>query len=155
MRVADLMITPPVTVSPEATARRAARRMDDEAVGCVLVTEDGNLRGIVTDRDLVLRALAAGAEPDIPVSELMSAPAVTVDVTDDIEAAYRAFRRSGVRRLPVLDGHRLVGLLAVDDLFLDVLQRLFDLLGPVSWSALREGGPDTAGTPIRPLRSPP
>lgn len=141
MRVGDLMITPPVTVPPRATVRQAAGRMDDEAVGCVLVADHEVLHGIVTDRDLVVRALAADADPQTRVSELMSAPAVTVDVTEDLAAAYRAFRRTGVRRLPVLDGDRLVGLLAVDDLFLDVLQRLCDLLGPVSWSALREGSP--------------
>ncbi|WP_371494693.1 CBS domain-containing protein [Kitasatospora sp. NBC_00374] len=79
----------------------------------------------------------------------MSAPAVTVDATDDLETAYRAFRRAGVRRLPVVDRHRLVGLLAVDDLFLDVSQHLSDLLGPLSFSALREGsaGPGPAAHP--------
>jgi CBS domain-containing protein len=152
MRVADLMITPPVTVTPQTTARQAALRMDQEAVGCVLVAEKDTLRGVVTDRDLAVRLLATAGEPDTPVSRVMSAPAVTVDVADDVDEAYRAFRRSGVRRLPVLDGDRLVGLLSVDDLLLDVLQRLFDLLGPVSWSALREGSPGP-GAPVQPLRS--
>ncbi|MEU9126909.1 CBS domain-containing protein [Kitasatospora sp. NPDC048540] len=149
MRVADLMITPPIAVLPTATVRQAARRMDEEAVGCVLVAEDATLHGVLTDRDLVVRALAPGADPETPVFEFMSAPAVTVDVTDDLETAYRVLRRTGVRRLPVLDGARLVRLLAVDDLFLDVLQRLSDLLGPLSFSALREGsaGPGPAAHP--------
>ncbi|MCX4744740.1 CBS domain-containing protein [Kitasatospora sp. NBC_01287] len=141
MRVSELMVTPPVTVPPQATARLAAIRMTEEAVGCVLVAEDDRLLGIVTDRDLVVRGLAGAAEPDTTVAELMSATMVTIEATADLETAYRALRRTGVRRLPVLDGHRLVGLLTVDDLLLDVLYRLFDLLGPVSWSALREGGP--------------
>ncbi|WP_329560487.1 CBS domain-containing protein [Kitasatospora sp. NBC_01266] len=141
MKVSELMATPPVTVPPQATARLAALRMTEEAVGCVLVAEDDRLLGIVTDRDLVVRSVAGAAEPDAPVTELMSASVVTVDAADDLDSAYRTLRRSGVRRLPVLDGHRLVGLLAVDDLLLDVLSRLFDLLGPVSWSAMREGGP--------------
>ncbi|MGE7434284.1 CBS domain-containing protein [Kitasatospora sp. NPDC001175] len=141
MRVADLMTAPPVTVTPHTTARDAARRMDEEAVGCVLVAEGGTLHGVLTDRDLVVRALARNADPATRVSELMSAPVVTLDTTDDLAAAYRAFRRTGVRRLPVLDGYRLAGVLTIDDLFLDVLQNLADLLGPVSWSALREGSP--------------
>ncbi|WP_405009774.1 CBS domain-containing protein [Kitasatospora sp. NBC_01539] len=153
MKVADLMIAPPVTVPPEATARQAAGRMAAEAVGCLLVADGQTLHGVVTDRDLVLRALAEGAAPDVPVSELMSVPAVTVGAAEDLETAYRVFRRTGVRRLPVLDGHRLVGLLAVDDLLLDVLERLFDLLGPISWSALREHGQAAGSPPIRPLRS--
>ncbi|BFV55400.1 hypothetical protein KCMC57_up05040 [Kitasatospora sp. CMC57] len=151
MKVAELMITPPVTVPPETTARQAAARMAAEAVGCVLVADGGALCGIVTDRDLVLRALATTAGPDTRVSQLMSAPAVTVEAAQDVEVAYRTFRRTGVRRLPVLDEHRLVGVLALDDLLLDVLYRLFDLLGPISWSALHEGGPDADAPPIRSL----
>ncbi|MFJ2782013.1 cyclic nucleotide-binding/CBS domain-containing protein [Kitasatospora sp. NPDC087315] len=109
MRIADVMITPPVTVPPRATARQAARRVETEAVGCVLVAGDDTLHGVVTDRGLAVRVLSTGTDPETPVSEFMSAPAVTVDATDDLEAAYRVFRRAGVRRLPVLDGHRPVG----------------------------------------------
>jgi signal-transduction protein with cAMP-binding, CBS, and nucleotidyltransferase domain len=129
--------------------------MAEEAVGCVLVAGPDGVRGVLTDRDLALRVLAAGLAPDTPVSELMSAPVTTVDAADDLGTAYRVFRRKGVRRLPVLDGGRLVGLLSVDDLFLDVLQRLEDLLGPLSWSTLREGaaGPGAVGPPPDHLRS--
>lgn len=69
----------------------------------------------------------------------MTSSVITIRTTDDIHAVYRAFRRSGVRRLPVLDGHGLlVGLLTVDDLFLDVFQRLADVLGPIAWTVLRD-----------------
>ncbi|WP_406259854.1 hypothetical protein OH779_01380 [Actinacidiphila glaucinigra] len=68
-----------------------------------------------------------------------------MDVTDDIIAdAYRTFRRCGVRRLPVLEGHRLVGVPTVDDLFLDVFQHLADLLGPVAGTVLKEPPGDGA-----------
>ncbi|GAA4990017.1 hypothetical protein GCM10025734_16630 [Kitasatospora paranensis] len=150
MRIADLMITPPVTVPLHATARHAAARMAEQSVGCVLVTGPDGLHGVLTDRDLALRTLAAGLGPDTPVSGLMSAPVTTVDAADDLGTAYRTFRRTGVRRLPVLGGGRLVGLLSVDDLFLDVLQRLEDLLGPLSWSTLREGAAGPAPRGRRP-----
>ncbi|WP_344439746.1 CBS domain-containing protein [Kitasatospora nipponensis] len=133
------MTSPPVVVAPRVTVRQAAQRMDEEAVGCLLVADGEHLCGVVTDRDLALRALARGLDATAPVAELMSTPVVTLDVTDDLETAYRLFRRSGVRRLPVLDDHRPVGMLAVDDLFRDVLQHLADLLGPISWSVLHEG----------------
>ncbi len=139
MKISDLMISPPVTVAPDASVRAAALRMDERSVGSVLVAEDGTLRGVLTDRDVVVRAVAPGLPVDATtVAEVMSAHPVTVDVTDSVDAAYRAFRRSGVRRLPVLDGHRLVGVLTIDDLFLDVFQRFADLLGPVSWSTVQE-----------------
>ncbi len=143
MKVSALMTAPPVTVSPQASAQQAALRMAEQAVGCVLVAEHDRLQGILTDRDLVVRAMAGGLHPETPVTELMSTPVSTVAATDDIDTAYGAFRRGGVRRLPVLDGDRLVGVLAIDDLFRDVLQRLADLLGPVSWSVLRDSRPES------------
>ncbi|WP_245984319.1 CBS domain-containing protein [Streptomyces tateyamensis] len=141
------MTTPPVVVAPRTAARQAALRMDDEAVGCLLVAEGEHLCGILTDRDLAILTLGRGLAPDTPVSEFMSTPVVTLDVADDLETAYRLFRRSGLRRLPVLDGERPVGLLAVDDLFRDVLQRLADLLGPISWSVLRDDHPGPVEQP--------
>ncbi|MEU1629490.1 CBS domain-containing protein [Streptomyces sp. NPDC020096] len=94
---------------------------------------------MLTDRDVVVRAVATGLPTDTTtVAELMSAHPVTVDVTDSVDAAYRALRTSVARRLPVADGHRLVGVLTVDYLFLDAFQRFADLLGPVSWSTLHE-----------------
>ncbi len=139
MKVSELMISPPVTVSPGTSVRGAAIKMDEDGVGSVLVADDGRLRGVLTDRDVVVRVVAPGLEPDENTAgELMSAPPVTVDATDSVDAAYQTFRRCGVRRLPVVDGHRLVGVLTVDDLMLDVFQRFADLLGPVAWSMLRE-----------------
>ncbi|MEV5379339.1 CBS domain-containing protein [Streptomyces nondiastaticus] len=139
------MTTPAVTVSHRATAAEAAVRMTEEAVGCVMITDGDTLYGVLTDRDLVVRGLANAAGPDEPVTNLMSAAVVTVSASDDVDVAYRLYRREDIRRLPVLDAGRLVGVLTVDDLFADALQRLADLLGPVSWSALREQadrGPD-------------
>ncbi|MEV8100697.1 CBS domain-containing protein [Kitasatospora sp. NPDC085879] len=142
MRVSDLMISPPVTVAPDSTAAEAARLMDGQAIGCVLVADSRALLGVLTDRDLVVRVLAGGADPHTSVARLMSAPALTVDADDDLAAAYRTFRRTGVRRLPVLRDGTPVGVITVDDLFLDVLQRFADLLGPVSRSTLREDAGD-------------
>ena len=78
-------------------------------MGSVLVVEEGTLRGIVTDHGIAVRGLGAGLPPPPAVDAVMSAEMVTVDAADDVQTAYRTFRRSGVRRLPVLDGHRLVG----------------------------------------------
>lgn len=138
MKVSALMTAPPVTVGLRATAREAALRMEEQAVGCVLVTEGGRLHGILTDRDIALRAVAHATGYEAPVAGTMSSPVITVDASDDLECAYHLFRRHDIRRLPVLDDGRPVGILTIDDLFCDALQRLADLLTPVSWSALRE-----------------
>jgi len=136
--VGRLMSAPPVTVTPDVSLAEATRRMAEAAVGSLLVVEDGALRGIVTDRDLALRGLGEGLPLGSRVDAVMSPRVVTLDAGDELHAAYRAFRRTGVRRLPVLDGGRPVGVLTLDDLLLDVFRRLADLLGPVAWSVLRE-----------------
>ncbi|MEU4849128.1 CBS domain-containing protein [Streptomyces gilvosporeus] len=132
------MSAPAVAVPARTHLREAARRMDAYDVGCVLVTDGGELCGIVTDRDLAVRVLTRGLDAGTRVDEVMTRPVTTVAATDDIHVAYRAFRRSGVRRLPVLDGRRVVGVLAVDDLLMDVFLRIGDLLGPVAWSVVKE-----------------
>ena len=148
MKVSAIMSSPAVAVPPGTSLAEAARQMDANGVGSVVVIEGGALRGIVTDRDLAVRGLAGGLDREARVDELMSPQVITVNVADDLHVAYRAFRGLGVRRLPVLDGPRVVGMLTVDDLLLDVFQRLADLLGPVAWSILEEPpGPPSAEWP--------
>ncbi|MFJ6783227.1 cyclic nucleotide-binding/CBS domain-containing protein [Streptomyces yangpuensis] len=138
MKVSDAMATPAVRVTGSTAVRDAARHMGMHGVGCLAVTEGEELLGIVTDRDIALRGVAAGLDLDDPVREIMTAPVVTIGAGDDIGAAYRTFRTSGVRRLPVLAGQRVVGMLTVDDLLMDVFRRVADLLGPIAWSVLDE-----------------
>nr|WSX48742.1 CBS domain-containing protein [Streptomyces sp. NBC_00974] len=132
------MSAPAVTISARTPIGEVARQMGEYGIGSVVVTEGGALRGIVTDRDLAMRALVRGLDVDEPVDAVMTSPVITVNATDDLHEAYRTFRRTGVRRLPVLDGHQVVGMLTVDDLLMDVFQRVADLLGPVAWSVLEE-----------------
>ncbi|AWN30594.1 CBS domain-containing protein [Streptomyces sp. NEAU-S7GS2] len=138
------MSAPAVAVPIGTRLRQVARQMEEYGVGCLVVTDGGTLRGIVTDRDLAVRMLAKGLDAEERVDAVMTLHVITVDVTDDIHVAYRTFRDSGVRRLPVVDGHRPVGMLTVDDLLMDVFQRVGDLLGPVAWSMLEgPSGPCT------------
>ncbi|WP_312631739.1 CBS domain-containing protein [Streptomyces noursei] len=134
MNVSKVMSAPAVAVPVGTHLREAARQMEEYGVGCLVVTDGGRLQGIVTDRDLAVRMLTRGLDAEERVDAVMTLPVITVDVTDDVHDAYRAFRNSGVRRLPVLDGRRPVGMLTVDDLLMDVFQRVGDLLGPVAWS---------------------
>ncbi|MFE2070034.1 cyclic nucleotide-binding/CBS domain-containing protein [Streptomyces sp. NPDC059467] len=147
MKVCEAMTAPPVTVAPGVRLAEAVRRMAEASVGSVLVVDDeGALVGIVTDRDIALRGLGGGLDRDAEVDAVMSARVVTVDAGDDLQAAYRTFRRTGVRRLPVLELGRVVGVLTIDDLFLDVFRGLADLLGPVARTVLQEpSGRDSAG----------
>ncbi|WP_225850448.1 cyclic nucleotide-binding/CBS domain-containing protein [Streptomyces sp. HPF1205] len=138
MRVADIMRTPAVTVAPETSVRDAARRLTAEAIGCLPVERDGRLVGIVTDRDLVARVLAAGTAPDTPVSRLMSSPVLTVRAADDIATVCRAFRRAEVHRFPVMEGGRIAGVVSVDDMMLQIHGEFSALLEPAARAALGE-----------------
>ena len=147
MRVSEAMSHPAVSVPTRTPLGQVAREMADYGVGSVVVTEGGILRGIVTDRDLALASLVRGLDTNEVVDSVMTSPVITVNVTDDIHVAYRTFRTAGVRRLPVLEDHRVAGVLTVDDMLIDVFQRLADLLGPVAWSVLEEPpGPPSADT---------
>jgi CBS domain-containing protein len=114
--VRDAMTSKPKTIQPSTTAQEAARLMKSEDVGSLPIIEGDKLAGVVTDRDLAIRALAEGKSPDTAVSEIASKDVVTVDPDQTIEEAARLMAEHQVRRLPVVeeDG-RLVGVLAQAD----------------------------------------
>ncbi|QHC23041.1 CBS domain-containing protein [Streptomyces sp. GS7] len=138
MRVRDVMRVPVVTVAPDATLRDTARLMQQRTVGCVVVVSGEVVLGMVTDRDLAVRGLGEERSATAPVRDVMTVPVHAVLPGDDVDAAYRTMCRSAVRRLPVLDRGRLVGVVALDDLLMDVSRRLSELLGAVSWCVLAE-----------------
>jgi len=121
----------PVTVPPDRSLARVARLMDDMAVGAVVVVEDNRPIGIVTDRDLVVRALARGLPPESRVDAVMSPGLVTLDATADLREAIRVFSEHPFRRLPLVEEGRVVAMLAVDDLVIDVASDLANLVRPV------------------------
>src|SRR5688572_33415170 len=100
--IRELMTTKPTTVEPSRTVVDAARVMKQEDVGPVPVVENGDrLAGIVTDRDIVLRVVAEGGDPQsTTVGEIMSRDLVTVDPDQPLDEALRLMARHQVRRLP-------------------------------------------------------
>lgn len=118
MLVSELMTDNVISISPDEPASLAARLFFRHNIGSVPVcTEDGRLKGIVTDRDIVLRCIAAENDPETtPVREIMSRGLITVSPTDDVREAARQMAQSQVRRLPVVDSGKLVGMLALGDM---------------------------------------
>ena len=118
MRVRDLMSKSVVTIAPEESAALAARLLSRHELGSLPVcATDGTLVGIVTDRDIVTRCVAAGEEPGrVPVRDIMSpAPSVITPETP-ISAAARLMAQRQVRRLPVVEQGHVVGMLSLGDL---------------------------------------
>src|SRR5262245_56620810 len=117
MKVKDLMTVDPVTLTPDATLGEAATLMKHEDCGSIPIVEDGRLVGIVTDRDIVVREVAAGKDPRTTrVSTVMSADPVTIRSDDDAKDAERLIAERQIRRLPVSDDGRLSGILVIGQL---------------------------------------
>ncbi len=112
MKVRELMTTEPTTVEPKATLGEAATLMKQEDCGSIPVVEGGRLVGIVTDRDIVVRGVAAGKDPKTQrVSEVMSANPVTIGPDNDVSDAEMKMADRQIRRLPVVEGGKLVGII--------------------------------------------
>jgi CBS domain-containing protein len=118
-------MTPGVrTVSPSQSLAEAAEVMKGEDVGSVPVVEEGRLAGIVTDRDIVTRAVAERRDPQtVKVGEVASQELVTVEPEQDLDEALALMARHQVRRLPVVEAGQLVGMLAQADLALEAKEK--------------------------------
>ncbi|MFP5252524.1 MAG: CBS domain-containing protein [Actinomycetes bacterium] len=103
--------------STEETLVDAARKMRDLEVGALPICgEDNRLHGMITDRDIAIRCVAEGADPSsVKVSELADGKPVTIGADDPVEEALRTMKDHGVRRLPVIDGHQLIGIVSQAD----------------------------------------
>lgn len=120
-KVSEVMTKNPYSVSTTATLNDAAKVMRDREIGDVLVVrEDGSLCGLVTDRDLVVRGLANGLDPSsAAIEEICNHDPVTVSSDQSAEEAVKVMREHNIRRLPVVDGGDLVGIISLGDLAIE------------------------------------
>ncbi|MET9881155.1 CBS domain-containing protein [Actinacidiphila glaucinigra] len=118
--IREIMTSDPVTVDPQTPVVEVARRMREEHIGDVLVTEGDRLRGLVTDRDLVVRVLAEGENiSGKTVQEAVSGDLASVSPDDDIDRAVQLMREHSVRRLPVVEDDHPVGIVSLGDLAIE------------------------------------
>lgn len=118
MKVSERMTPNPQTVAPDDSVRQAAELMDQLKVGALPVCDDGRLVGIVTDRDITVRATALGSPPDSTnVSEVMTEPACSISQDSAIDEAEQLMGTAQIRRVPVVDAAKhVVGILSLGDL---------------------------------------
>jgi CBS domain-containing protein len=116
-QIRELMTPNPVGLPGTASVHEAARAMRDAQIGDVIVFENNQVCGIVTDRDIVVRILAETRDPaTTPLADICSHSIVTVTPTDSVEEAVRLMRTHAIRRLPVVDGGQAVGIVSLGDL---------------------------------------
>jgi len=118
MKVKDVMHQGVTWVEPTISIREIARRMRDDDIGSVPIGENDRLVGIVTDRDIICRGVANGADCNaLTARDVMSKPIIYCRADDDLELAIRIMEKNKIRRLPVIDkDKRLVGILALGDI---------------------------------------
>lgn len=118
MQVQDFMSKNVVSITPEESAALAARLLERHNLGALPVCDyEGRLQGIVTDRDIITRCVAANQDPKrVPVRDIMSQELHTVGPDEDIHAAARRMAACQVRRLPVVEGDQVKGMVSLGDL---------------------------------------
>ncbi len=116
MQLKQIMQKKVVTASPDATIREVAKKMKDYRIGYLLLTNGESIKGCVTDRDIVVW-LAGGKDPDATkISSIMRTNVISSAPDTDVFDASRLMARKKIRRLPVVEGNKLLGLVSVSDL---------------------------------------
>ncbi|WP_285780036.1 CBS domain-containing protein [Microtetraspora sp. NBRC 13810] len=115
-KVADVMTRDPATVEMGQPISAAAQIMAGNDTGAVIVTDNGQVSGILTDRDIAVRVVAQGRGPDTPVQEACSCDVTTVRPDTSLDEVVRIMRSQTVRRLPVVDNGRPVGVVSLGDM---------------------------------------
>ena len=119
-KISEVMSSDVQTISPDATIEEAAQEMRDGDFGLLPVGDEEQLLGVITDRDIAIRAVAEGRGPSTPVSEIMSEGVIWVHEDDSIEEAAEIMSDNQIRRLPVVNAEqRLVGIVSLEDFAVD------------------------------------
>jgi CBS domain-containing protein len=141
MLVREFMHSPAVTCASRTTLEAAAREMSHRNVGSlVVVSDNGNLTGIVTDRDIAVKGMGGGLTSTTPVTEVMSEHVITISPNSDVFSAAKKMSNEGVRRIPVVDASgALVGIIALDDVMAALSQEMIVLREAVATQMT--GGP--------------
>jgi len=128
VKVLDAMTRKPIIVTPKANVMKCAQTMAKEGVGSVLVKEGKELRGIVTEKDMLKKVVAKGLHgKNLSVEEIMTRKMVTIAPDEDLYDAWMKMNDEEVRRLPVLHKGELIGLLTMNDV-LKIEPQLFDYM---------------------------
>ncbi len=129
--IREIMTPNPISLPATASTLEAARAMRDADIGDVVVLDGQQICGILTDRDVVVRAIAEGRDPAVtPLREICSRNLTALSPQDSLEDAVRLMREKAIRRLPVVENHRAVGIVSIGDLALE--KDLQSALGDIS-----------------------
>ena len=117
LKVKDVMVTDLVTIKADISVKKAVKVMNDFEIGCLIVVEKGQAIGIVTERDVLKRIVVEGRNPEETlVRDIMSKPLIVVSPETSLEEAIEVMFKHKIKKLPVIDGGKLVGLVTFTDI---------------------------------------
>jgi len=120
MKVRDIMTRDVITVSPDTGIQNVARLMSEHDIGAVLVSENKKVLGLITDRDIIIRAIAEGKNPSTTkAKEVMTTDITVVTPDTDVHEAADIMSDQQIKRLPVVENGKLTGILALGDLAIE------------------------------------
>jgi CBS domain-containing protein len=114
--IADVMTKSVISVDASLTINEAAKMMEDAKVGAVVVMENNTPVGIVTDRDFAIRVVAQAHNITTPVKQIMSSPLFSINSDESVRTAADLMHDRGIRKLPVIDGENIVGMITATDI---------------------------------------
>jgi CBS domain-containing protein len=149
MLVKDVMSSPVVTTDEEAPTNKIAKLMDENKLGCVIVSnKDGKPLGIITEKDLVIRVLAKNLQPDrVKAKDIMTAPLATIEPEATINDAARRMSRLDIRRLGVVYKGDLIGLVSSKDI-IAVVPELVEMIQEKTQIESGGSSEDAGETPL-------
>jgi signal-transduction protein with cAMP-binding, CBS, and nucleotidyltransferase domain len=127
IRVLDAMTNKPVTVEENLSLQDCAKKMEKEGVGSLLITKSGEIKGIITEQDLVHKVVAKNFNVKKPVSQCMETKLITIQPDADIFEALELMKKNDIRHVPVADNKKIIGLITMKDI-LKIEPQLFDLI---------------------------
>lgn len=117
LTVRDVMVTDLVTVDARVSVKKAVRVMNDFSIGCLPVTNEGKIAGMLTERDVLVRIVVEGRDPEKTlVGDVMSKPLIVVKPEATVEEAVETMFKNKVKKLPVVENEKLIGLVTFTDI---------------------------------------
>ncbi len=147
MKVSDFSVRQPVVISGDATVAAAAALMAAQGVGALIVVDHERPVGIVTDRDIVTRGIAKGITSDARVDALMSTDLVSLDPRAELEDLMHVFMHHAVRRVPIVEHGKVVGVVSMDDVLVALTNHMTDITNVVAAQIMFPHGHDAPPVP--------
>jgi len=147
MRVTDFSVRQPVVIDCSASVASASELMASQGVGTLIVVDHDHPVGIVTDRDIVTRGVAKHLQPDARIDALMTTGLIALDSHAEIEDLMHVFMHHAVRRVPIVEHDRVVGVVSMDDVLVSLANNMIDITNVMAAQIMFPHGSDAPPVP--------